>query len=90
MKQKVSERLIIRVLIYLSFHLCSHYIKVYIYFLVKFRTFGFILIKCVALATDMHFISQCIITKACLTRAHSVYAVLICIWCLEMKHNHRS
>jgi hypothetical protein len=35
-----------------------------------------------------HFSSQYVITEACLTHAHSVYAALT-IRCLEMKHNHR-
>jgi hypothetical protein len=58
---------------YLYFHFYSHYINVYIYFLVKFCTFGFILKKP---ATDMHISFQYMITKACLTHAHSVYTIL--------------
>jgi hypothetical protein len=62
--------------IYLYFHLYSCYIEVYIYILVKFCTSGFIL----SAATDMHFSSQCVITKAFLTPALSLYAVLTGIW----------
>jgi hypothetical protein len=57
-------------------------------FLVKFHTFGFILKKYTAVITGMHFISQYVITKVCLTHAHTLYAVLTGIWHLEMKHNH--
>jgi hypothetical protein len=89
MKQKVTERPIIE-FIYLYFHLYSHCIKVYIYFSVEFRTFGFILKKYATFATNVHFRSQYMITKECLTHAHSLYAVLTGIWCLEMKHGHRS
>jgi hypothetical protein len=44
MEQKASERPTIRFRI-LYFNFYSHYIKFYIYFLVKFLTFGFILKK---------------------------------------------
>jgi hypothetical protein len=87
MKHQLSE------FIYLYFHLYSCYIKIYIYiffFLVKFHTFGFILKKCATVATDMHFSSQYVIRKVCLTHAHSVYGILTGIWYLEMKHDHRS
>jgi hypothetical protein len=71
------------------FCLCSHYSKVYVYFLVKFCTFGFILKKYATVSTDMHFSSKYVITKVCLTWAHSLYAFLTGIWCLEMKRDHR-
>jgi hypothetical protein len=88
MKQKVSERTIVGVHISI-FSLNRYYIKVYIYSLVKFCTFVSILKKFTTVTINMHFISQYVITKVCLTCAHSVHAVLS-IWCLEMKHNHRS
>jgi hypothetical protein len=55
-------------------------------FLVKFHTFGFILEK---YATLTHFSAQYMIIKACLTHAHSLYAVVASLNCLEMKHSHR-
>jgi hypothetical protein len=61
-----------------------------VFFLVKFRTVGFILKKYTTVATDMHFSFLYVITKSCLTHAHSVYAILTSVWCLEMKHDHRN
>jgi hypothetical protein len=55
---------------------------------IKFsRTFKFVTaaVNFMIVAIDMHFISQYVITKAYLTHAHSVYAVLTGVWCLEMK-----
>jgi hypothetical protein len=83
LKDQLSE------FIYLCFHLHSYYIKVYIYFLVKFHTFGFIL-KYTTLMTGIQFSLQCMIIKACVTHAHSVYGVLTGVWCLEMKQNRRN
>jgi hypothetical protein len=70
--------------IYLHSHLYSLYIKVYIYILVKFCTFGFILKKYTTFATDMHFGSQCAITKVCLSHALLVYAVLTSVLLLSL------
>jgi hypothetical protein len=90
MKQKLSEDQL-SAFICLYFHLYSCYIKVlYIYSLVKFHTLGFILKKYATIASDICVSSYCVITKLCLTRAHSLYSVLTGICCLEMKHNHRS
>jgi hypothetical protein len=63
-------------------------LKLIYIFLDKVHTFGFILKK---YANDMHFSSQYMITKACLTHAQSLYsyAVLTGVWCLEMKHDHK-
>jgi hypothetical protein len=55
------------------------------YFLVKFHIFVFILKKYATVTTNKHFGSQYVITKVCLTHAHSLYAVLTSVWCLEMK-----
>jgi hypothetical protein len=83
LKDQLSE------FIYLYFHLHSNYIKVNIYLLVKFHTFGFILKKYATVATDMYVSSHHMITKVCLTHAYSLYAVLTGVWCLQMKHGHR-
>jgi hypothetical protein len=83
LKDQLSEFL------YQYFHLYSHYINVYVYFLVKFW-FGFILKKYTTVATNIHFSSQYMIKKVCLTHAHSLCAVLTGVWCLEVKHNCRS
>jgi hypothetical protein len=64
-----------------------HYIKVYVYFLVKFCTFGFILIKS---ATVFHFRSDYVISYVGLSYAESKYVFLTGTCCLEMKHNHNS
>jgi hypothetical protein len=72
---------------YLYFHFYSHYIKVYIYFLLEFCTFGFILKKS---ATDFHFCLDYMISCVCLSHSHSIYAVLTCLWYSEIKHAHRS
>jgi hypothetical protein len=58
--------------------------------LVKLHTFGFILKKYATAATDMYFSSQYVNTKACLTNAYLLNAVLTGVWCLEVKHNCRS
>jgi hypothetical protein len=76
--------------IYPYFHLYSCYIEVYICFLVKFCTFGFILKTYATIATDMHFSSKYVTTKICLTHTHTLYAVLTGVRCLEMKHDHRT
>jgi hypothetical protein len=91
MKQKVSEDQLSEFIYeYMYIHLYSHYIKVYIYFFAKFHTFGFILKRYATATTDMHFSSQYMITKLCLTCARSLYTALTSIWCPEIKHNHRS
>jgi hypothetical protein len=84
LKNQLSE------FMYLYFHLYSLYIKVYIYFLVEFCTFGFTLKKYTIVTTDIHFSSIRVITKVCLTHVRSLYAVLTSVWCLEMKHDHIS
>lgn len=65
MKQKSSKDQLSE-FIYLYFHLHSQCNKIYIYFLEKFRTFGFILETLATVATDMHFCPQYMIIKACL------------------------
>jgi hypothetical protein len=74
MKQKDSERPIIRAhvyaFIYTAFTCKFIYIYIYIYILVKSCTLSFILKKCAIVTTDMHFSSEYVITKACLTHVH--------------------
>jgi hypothetical protein len=68
----------------------SHYIKVHKYiFIEKSILLALFLKSTTTVATVMHFSSQYMITKVCLTDAHSPYAVLIGVWCLEMKQDHR-
>jgi hypothetical protein len=73
----------------LHFHFYSHYIKVYIYFSVKFCTFGFILKKSATLATDFHFHSDYVISYVWLNHAHSIYAVFRSV-VLGMQHDRNS
>jgi hypothetical protein len=57
---------------YLYFHLYSDYIKVYIFFLVKFCTFGFILKKSAIVATDFYF--------------HSDYMISYIAWVMHIQY----
>jgi hypothetical protein len=61
---------------YLYFHLCSRYIKINVYFLVKFH---------VIVTTDMH-----LNLKNFMTHVGSLSEVLNSFWCSEMEHNSRN
>jgi hypothetical protein len=88
MKQNISERPLSE-FIYLHFHFIAIALK-FIYIISKISYFWLYSQKYTIVSTDMHFSFQYMIIKTCLTHAHSVYAVLTGIWCIEMTRDRRS
>jgi hypothetical protein len=60
------------------------------YFLVTFCAYGFFSKSTQLLWMIYISVPNMWWWRACLTHAHSLYAGLTGIWCLEMKHDHRS